>query len=178
MASTRYQHCFKNIPTHLIATVKGHMKQEIKHIQPTKKKSHPQKIKTAQEDKEFKNCTLYYFPPSDTPNVKTNEVMCCMITNDEKSTGCVDLTGRFPHCSSSGHEYLLVGYNYYANAILVEPLKKRQAKTIAEGWENINQQFATSGVQPHTYVLDNEVSNTLKRASEKYTVNHQLVPPQ
>ena len=92
--------------------------------------------------------------------------------------GYMDLTGRFPHCSSSGHEYLLVGYNYYANAILVEPLKKRQAKTIAEGWENINQQFATSGVQPHTYVLDNEVSNTLKRASEKYTVNHQLVPPQ
>ena len=60
--------------------------------------------------------------------------MCSMITNEEKSMGCMELTGRFPNCSASGHEYLLVGYNYYANSILVEPLKNRQEKTIAEGW--------------------------------------------
>ena len=46
-----------------------------------------------------------------------------MIMNDEKSMGYIDLTGRFPHCSASSREYLLVGYNYDANAILVEPLK-------------------------------------------------------
>ena len=45
----------------------------------------------------------------------------------------MDLIGRFPPCSASGHEYLLVGYNYYANTILVEPPKKRQAKTITDG---------------------------------------------
>ena len=93
-----------------------------------------------------------------------------MIMNDETSMGFMDLTGKFPHCSASGHEYLLLVYNYDANAILVEPLKNRQAKTIADGWENINQKFATAGVQPNTYVLDNEVSNTLNKAFEKYTV--------
>ena len=65
------------------------------------------------------------------------------------------LLGIFLHCSSSGHEYLLIGYNYYANDILAEPLKNGQAKTIADGWEKINQQLATSGVQPHIYILDN-----------------------
>ena len=67
------------------------------------------------------------------------------------------LTYIFPHCSASGHEYLLVGYKYDTNAILVEPLKNRQAKTILYGWEKINQQLTTSGVQPQTYVIDNVI---------------------
>ena len=45
----------------------------------------------------------------------------------------MDLTGKFNHCSASGHEYLIVEYNYYANAILVEPIKNRLANTIADG---------------------------------------------
>ena len=60
---------------------------------------------------------------------------------------------------------------------MVEPLNNCQAKTIADSRENINQKFVTSGVQPHTYVLDNELSKTLKKAFEKYTINFQLVPP-
>ena len=96
---------------------------------------------------------------------------------DEKYKGYTYLTGSFTHCSASGHDYLLVRYNYDANEILVEPLKELQVKTIAEGWENINQQFATARVQPHTHVLDNEVSNKLNRSLEKYTINYLLVPP-
>ena len=84
---------------------------------------------------------------------------------------CMDLTSIFPHFSTSGHEYLLVIYNYNFNAILVVPLLKIQAKIIVYGWEKINQKFATAGVQPRTYVLDNEVSNTLKYSFKKYTVN-------
>ena len=75
----------------------------------------------------------------------------------------MDLKGRYPHCSASDHDYLLVGYNYDAKRILVEPQKIRQSKTIVDVWEKINQQFATVGVQTHTYVLYNEVSNTLKK---------------
>ena len=91
--------------------------------------------------------------------------------------GCMDLTGIFPHNSASGHEYLLFGYNYDANAILVVPSKNCQEKTITDRWENINQHSATAVVKPHTYVIDNEVTNALKREFEKYTVNYQLVPP-
>ena len=77
--------------------------------------------------------------------------------------GYIDSTSRFLHCSAIGHKYLLVGYNYDTNAILFEPLRNRQEKTIINKFENINQQFATVKVQTHTYVLDKEVSNTLNK---------------
>ena len=89
----------------------------------------------------------------------------------------MDLMGRFSRFPDNCHEYLLVGYNYDDNSILVELIKTRQANNISDKWEKINQQFATSGVQPHTYVLDNEVSNTLNKVFEEYTVNCQLGPP-
>ena len=78
--------------------------------------------------------------------------------------GYMNLSGRFHYRLASGHEYLLVGYNYGSNKILVETLKNIQAITITEELYNINKQFATAGVQLHTYGLDNEVFNTLKRA--------------
>ena len=85
MARTRCQHCFKTLPTHVMATVKRHTKQERQYFQSTKKQPPPQTIKTTQEDKESRDCTLYYFPPFGTPNLKTSGVMCSMIMNDEKS---------------------------------------------------------------------------------------------
>ena len=42
---------FQNLPTHVIATVKVHMKHEGHHLQFTKKQPTPQTIKTAQEEK-------------------------------------------------------------------------------------------------------------------------------
>ena len=63
------------------------MKQEIQHIQSRKEKPLPQIINTAQEKRESKYRTLYYFPPSDAPNVKTKYVMCSTITNDETYMG-------------------------------------------------------------------------------------------
>ena len=83
----------------------------------------------------------------------------------------MDLIGIIHHCSASGHAYLLVRYIFDANVILVEPLRNRQENTIADIWENINSQFAKSGV------LDNEISNILKKAFEKYTTKYKLVPP-
>ena len=50
MARTTCQD-FKNLPTHVMATLKGHMKQEIQHLQSRDKQSPPQTIKTAQEEK-------------------------------------------------------------------------------------------------------------------------------
>ena len=41
----------KNIPTCAMTTLKGHMKQEIKHIQYTKKQPPPHTINAAQEEK-------------------------------------------------------------------------------------------------------------------------------
>ena len=51
MARTRCQHCLKNIPTHVLVTVKGHMKHEIQHLQSTKKQIPQYTIRTTQEEK-------------------------------------------------------------------------------------------------------------------------------
>ena len=47
----------------------------------------------------------------------------------------IDLTGRFPHQSSRGNKYVFVAYKYNKNAILVEPMKNREADTIINVWK-------------------------------------------
>ena len=49
MDSNICQHCLKIIPKHVTETVKGHMKQQGKHIKYTNKLLHTQKIKKPQE---------------------------------------------------------------------------------------------------------------------------------
>ena len=89
----------------------------------------------------------------------------------------MDLTGRFPFCSSRSNEYILIGYNYDANAILGVPLKNRQAATITKGWNVLHQQCSSAGVASSTWILDNESSKDLISAMQKKKINHQLVPP-
>jgi len=48
---------------------------------------------------------------------------------------------------------------------------------ITEAWAKINNKFASAGIQPHTYIIDNEFSNHLKAALAKKHIAHQLVPP-
>lgn len=49
---------------------------------------------------------------------------------DRKDTLHGDLTGRFPHKSSRGNQYLLVIYDYDANLIWAGPLTSLHARTI------------------------------------------------
>ena len=66
------------------------------------------------------------FPPSDQLNMKKHEVVYSII-QDSDITAYTDLTGRFPYRSSRGNEYILVGYHYNSNTILVQPLCNREA---------------------------------------------------
>ena len=91
--------------------------------------------------------------------------------------GYTDLTGRFPYRSARGNEYIFIAYNYDGNAILAEPIRNRTAPVITEAWKKLHNTFATAGVAPLTYVLDNEISSTLKQAFQQHTVSFQLVPP-
>ena len=131
-----------------ISTLKGHLKQERKNLQSTK---------IDDED---------YFPINDTPNEKTNEIICSIITfKTNKAYG--DLTGKFPYTSSRGNQYFLVVYHYDANAILVTTLKNRQAATITKGYMHLYKRLQQSANAPATYILDNETSNTLLDAFVK-----------
>ena len=82
----------------------------------------------------------------------------------------MDMTGEFPVRSSRGNQYILVAYNYDANAILAEPIKNKQAKTITTAYEKMHRNFIQAGVAPHTWVLHNERSGEIESAFEKYDV--------
>ena len=117
------------------------------------------------------------FPPSDTPNKRTNQVIYNLISISPKERGYVDLTGRFPYRSSRGNEYILVGYNYDGNCILAEPVKNREAASITKAWQKMNKKFEIAGIQPEVYLLDNEISLEFKAALKKENISFQLVPP-
>jgi hypothetical protein len=93
-----------------------------------------------------------------------------------KHTAYHDLTGRFPHRSSRGINYLLVVYNHDSNSILHCVLKHKTGTEIKRGWLHIHKKLAKGGNQPKIYILDNEASAKLKRALAKYDLAYQLVP--
>ena len=70
----------------------------------------------------------------------------------------------------------MVEYHYDGNVILGEPIKNRQAQTITTAWKVLNSKFAISGMQPKTYVLDNEVSSLLVIAMSKEKLITNLCP--
>jgi len=97
------------------ATSKEHLDQERKYLQSTKTVSIPTP-EISDPDK----------------NQKTNNVICAIEPLPLTQQAYSDLTRRFPRRSSRSNEYLLLAYHYDLNAILLEPLKNRQAAEITK----------------------------------------------
>ena len=115
---------------------------------------------------------MIFFPLSDSPNKKTKDVIYSIATA-KQAIAYHDLTGRFPYCSSRGNEYLLIAYNYDGNLILAEPIKNRKAPIITKAWRIMNEKFEQAGMQPNTYILDNEAAAELKAAMMKKDIQYQ-----
>ena len=147
-----------------VSTAKGYLDQERANLQSTQSQ-----IVDPDSDS--------FFPVSDRPNVKSFDACAAVIPFVARNTAYHDLTGRFPHRSSRGHEYLLVVYDHDSNAILQCPLKNKTAGEIKRGWQSIHERLSKNGNQPKLYILDNEASALLKSALKKYELDYQLVPP-
>lgn len=129
-------------------TAKGHLKQERHGLQSTKKiKAIPS---TNKKDKKEKD---ELFPNSETPNVKTNELIISLTTINELIVVYTDLTDRFPIQSSKGNNYILVAYHPDANVILVEPLINQTALQITKAWQKINDRLKKKQEQNHSIGL-------------------------
>jgi selenocysteine lyase/cysteine desulfurase len=76
------------------------------------------------------------------PNVKTFEARAMLIPFTAKNTAYHDLTGRLPHRSSRGNEYLIVVYDHDSNSILVIALKNKTGAEIERGWTCIHERLA------------------------------------
>ena len=154
-----------------VDSAKGHLDQERKNLQSTRIKLETDETDVTDETDED------YFPLPDMPNVKTFEA-CAMLTPfTAKNTAYHDLTGRFPHRSSRGNEYLIVVYDHDSNSILMIAIKNKTGAEIKRGWTSIHERLARGGNQPKLYILDNEASADLKKGLKKYKLEYQLVPP-
>ena len=94
-----------------------------------------------------------------------------------KRKAYIDLTGRFPHKSSRGNLYFFLMYDYDTNAILVEPLKTRQAKEITSVYNKCHEKLRNNLTTPKLYILDNECSNNLKLSIINQNAKYELVRP-
>ena len=117
------------------------------------------------------------FPPSSTPKTKSHDVAYMIINKDESCTAYTDLTGKFPLRSSRVNQYVLVGYYYDANCVIVEHLRNRTAGYITQAWNNLHQVFEQSGIAPNTYIMNNETSGEFMRSLKDKGLKYQLVPP-
>ena len=117
------------------------------------------------------------FPPQPVPNEPSHESLSLLVPYESTNKAYHDLTGRFPHKSSRGYEYLLITYDFDSNAILAEPLKNRTGLEIKRAWTLTYTKLPTRGSIPKLYILDNEISSSLKSALKKHNCTYQLVPP-
>ena len=152
------KHLPKSITSHC-----GHMDQERKNLQSTKNKT------DSAPD-----------VPAPSPAIHTNIHICAVVSaTDETYTDKIysNLTGKFPVQSNLGNKYVLIIYNYDANAIIAEPLKDRTVGEIARGHQVIYMYLQDRGLAPRFEILDNECSAELTKVMRKNKISFQLVPP-
>lgn len=140
---------FKKLIDHTEATIKGHLDQERKNIQSTKQ-SPVVPVLLPSDIKEDA------FP--DQITTKTQNCFYVIFDLGQTAKTYTDLTGRFPHQSSRGNNYIFLAYNYDGNAILVEAMPNREADNIIAAWEKCHSRLHKNGISTTHYILDNECS--------------------
>ena len=88
-----------------------------------------------------------------------------------------DLTGKFPVQSDRGNKYILVAYQYYVNNIITNQLKNRTGTCILSGITKTHDKLRERGLTPKLHIMDNEVSEDLKKYFEDSDIQFQMVPP-
>ena len=153
---------FKKLLPNAEATAKGHLEQEMKHLQSTK----PEIPTDIEQD---------FFPTQD------NKVKECIFKviemNELNQKSYMDLCGRFPYTSSRGSKYLLIVYDHDSNLIEGIPLKSRNASEITEKWKILYEKITKNAVQTKFWIIDNEASKLLKSALSTNHQDYQLTPP-
>ena len=89
----------------------------------------------------------------------------------------IDLTGQFTVQSDIGNNYILVIYHYYANNILTTPLKNRTGTYTLNSITKSHDKLGKKGLTPRLHIMDNEVSEDLRKYFKDSDIQYQLVPP-
>ena len=67
----------------------------------------------------------------------------------------------------------MICYDYDSNAILVNPVKTRNAADLRQSTLHLLNRLRTHGYQPTMHVMDNEASDMLKQALLKQKIKYQ-----
>eukprot|EP00804_Cyclotella_cryptica_P001437 CCRYP_003680-RA/>CCRYP_003680-RA protein AED:0.63 eAED:0.34 QI:0/0/0/1/1/1/2/0/664 len=136
-------------------TIKGHLPQTRKGIRSTKPKStHP----------------LPTSPP--TPSHELHVVI------ESVSKLSTDDMGRFPTCSRSGNQYIMLAYHCNSNTILVEPFHSRHDRHHIAAHGRIMTRLRNRGHLVEHQILDNKASKDYHDAiTQEWKATYQLVPP-
>ena len=146
----------KLISKHLLkrlAAVQGHMEQEYNNLW---------SIKPVKKDFQEIDST----PEQENNNIKTNDVMCAMLSAEELCNSYSDQTGKFPITSSRGHKYIFVFYHYDINTINGISIKSRNTIDICNAWQTAYDKLKSHGEAPNIRILDNECSKDMKTISK------------
>ena len=103
----------------------------------------------------------------------TSEVLLQLFDPTENTYS--DLTGQFPVQSDRGNNYILVSYHCKENNILTTPLKNRTGPWILSVITKICEKLRK--LTPKIHIMDNEVSEDLKKYFEYSDIRFQLMPP-
>ena len=149
--------------------IKGHLDQQRKNIRSTKPKrsmATPKSLPGVDETEQDLHPAQH--------QQRTNYVFadCHDITGQIFS----DQPGRFLVSSISGHQCIMVVYDYDSNSILAEPMKSRSGTEMRRAHQTIFEYLSKRGFRPKLQRLDNEVSRELKEFMEEKDVDFQLTP--
>jgi hypothetical protein len=137
---------------------KGHMNQQRKNVQSTKKPFKVRNVAAALHGKKVKDIF-----------VKTYDVRETIFSNQ---------TGQFPTRSQSGNKYIMVMVEIDSNAILVEPMKSQKDKEMIRAYDVLVKRYQNTSIHPRKHVLDNEISANMKAHNKKeYKFEIELVSP-
>ena len=147
------------------------------------------------QDQEFKNLrsTTAWLPSTPTsssfdeiidpddfaPPLALRSHQVCAMLFDKRTIlkSYSDQTGRFPVPSSRGNHYVFVLYHQDTNSIHTVAIPNRKAASIRDAWETTHKMLIHQGHPPALHILDNECSQDLKDAFQKYRIAFQRVPP-
>ena len=79
--------------------------------------------------------------------------------------------------SSRGNQYILVMYDYEYNAIVVEPIKRRQGMQLAQAFQKCCEKLKLKSRFKKLFILDNECPKEMHATINVYGGQYQFVPP-
>ena len=130
------------------ATMKGHMHRNRKNIQSTRKPVSHNTEDTTPTAEANATCEVYCF---------------AALADSIKGTIYSDLTGKFPIRLYKGNQYIFLAYVYDANAILVRPMRNREATSMVTAFQDIYEYLTQRNFKPQLHVMDNECSKAVQQ---------------